>query len=125
MFCTEGVSGTLLCDTSGNTNVSFEESLQADADNNPDSITPPTKRRKKNPTSREIISREILNEQKAVVTAVGEVRDELKNLNATLLRLTAVMTRKFQHSKDENPSASSQFPEDYFTNLLNAPFNNK
>ena len=84
--CTEGVSGTLLCDTSGNTNVSFEESQQADADNNPDSITPPTKR-KKNPTSREIISREILDGQKAVVTAVGEVRDELKNLNATLQRL--------------------------------------
>ena len=44
--CTEGVSGTLLCDTSENTNVSFEESQQTDADNNPDLITPPTKRRK-------------------------------------------------------------------------------
>ena len=122
--CTEGVSGTLLCDTSRNTNVSFEESQQADADDNPNSITPPTKRRKKNPTSREIISREILDGQKAVVTAVGEVRDELKNLNATLRRLTAVMTMKFQH-KDKNLSASSQFPEDYFAHLLNAPFNNK
>ena len=123
--CTEGVSGTLLCDTSGNTNVSFEESLRADTDNNPDSITPPTKRRKKNPTSREIISREILDGQQAVVTAVGEVRDQLKNLNATLQRLTAVMTMKFQHNKDENLSAFSQFPEDYFTDLLNTPFNNK
>ena len=45
--CTEGVSGTLLCDTSGKTNVSFEESQQADADNNSDSTTPPTKRKKK------------------------------------------------------------------------------
>ena len=60
-----------------------------------------------------------------MVTAVGEVRDELKNLNAKLQRLTAAMTMKFQHNKDENLSASSQFPEDYFTDLLNAPFNNK
>ena len=56
-----------------------------------------------------------------MVTAVGEVRDELKNLNATLQRLTAVI----QHNKDENLSASSQFSEDHFTDLLNAPFNNK
>ena len=105
--------------------MSFEESQQADADNNSDSITPPTKRRKKNPTSREITSREILNGQKAVVTVVGEARDELKNLNAALPRLTAVMTMKFQHNKDENLSASAQFPEDYFTNFLNAPFNSK
>ena len=60
-----------------------------------------------------------------MVTAVGEVCDKLKNLNAMFQRLTAVMTMTFQHNKDENLSASFQFLEDYFSDLLNAPFNNK
>ena len=84
--CTEGVSGTLLCDTSLDPSknqplneISADQGAQAITISPTTSTSPPAKRRKSIRSSRDSTNHELLKEQRALVSAVGEILEELRN----------------------------------------------
>ena len=123
--CTEGVPGTLLCDTSLDPSknqpaneISADQGAEAITISQTTSISPPAKRRKLIRSSRDSINHELLKEQRALVRAVGEIRDELKNISTALQKLAEAVEMKLQPQVDEENS--SQLPDGFFTDLLNA-----
>ena len=136
--CTEGVPGTLLCDTSLNPSknqpaneISADQGAEAITISPTTTISPPAKRRKSIRSSRNSINHELLKEQRALVSAVGEIRNYFycpakacrgsgyfKNISTALHKLAEAVEMKLQPQVDEENS--SQLPDGFFTDLLNA-----
>ena len=122
--CTEGVPGALLCgsslDPSKNqpaNEISADQGAEAINISPTTSISPPAKRRKSIRSSRDSINHELLKEQRALVSAVGEIRDEFKNISTALQKLAEAVEMQLQPQVDKKNS--SQLPNGFFTDLLN------
>ena len=92
--CTKGVPGTLLCDTSLNptkkqaaNEISADQGAEATTISPTTSISPPAKQRKSIRPSRDSINHELLKEKRALVSTVGEIRDELKTISTAQQKL--------------------------------------
>ena len=64
----------------------------------------------------DFLNNELLKEQKALVGAVGEIRDALRSISTAFQKFVEVVEMKFQpHIDEENmPASSSEIPDVFF-----------